>query len=239
MKKLNYFYFLSLIMMLLCSSCIGESGKVYLLGEIVNDQRNVPHFDAINVSSGIDVILNQGSNQKVIVKADKNVQDEIKTEVENNELKIYCTKNFWRVSNITVEITIRDLKHLKVNAGADVKSNSKLIVNDLTMEISGGSDININIEAQTLTLYASSGSDVNLEGNSASISIKSSSGSDINASYLKANEAVITTSSGSDVHVNAKSSIVVNASGGSDVYVTGKPQKQDISTSGGSDVYFH
>jgi len=238
MKNLNYFYLSFFIIVLLCNSCKGEPGNTSLSGEIITDQRNVSQFDAINVSSGIDLIINQGTNQRVLVKADKNIQDEIKTEVENGELKIYCTKSFWRVRNITVDITLKELKHLTASAGSDVKSDSKLIVYDLTLDVSSGSDININIEAQTLTLSASSGSDANLKGKTGNLSIKASSGSDINASDLEADEVEITNSSGSDVHVNAKLSIVVKASGGSDVFVTGKPQKQEISTSGGSDVYF-
>ena len=238
MKKHAPNFLLTFFVILVNVSCIGIPGRTSLSGEIVTDQRDVPHFDAIIVTSGIDLILNQGATQKVIVKADQDLQNDVKTEVEDGELKISCARTFFHVSNITVEVTITDLKHLKGSAGSDIKSTGILNLGDLTVEISSGSDLTLEIEAKFLDMSASSGSEARLKGKADDFSIKASSGSDVYSNDFEAENVTVTTSSGSDVRVNAHESIKVNASGGSDVYITGNPEKRNVSTSGGSDVYF-
>jgi hypothetical protein len=219
-------------------SCNYFPGNNKLSGEIVSDQREVPDFEGIDVSSGIDVILSQGNSHRVVVKADKEVIDNIVTEVHGGILKIYSNRSMWRISNITVEVTFVTLNHIKASAGSDIKSDEALNFNDLTIDSSSGSDITLNLTARSLDISASSGSDAKFSGKTGSLSVQSSSGSDFNAYDLQSENVEVTTSSGSDVRITALKSIQVNASGGSDVYVQGNPQNQKVSTSGGSDVHF-
>ena len=73
---------------------------------VINDKnaevRNVGSFTAIDVSGAIDVYLSQGNSDAVAVSASEvKYRDRIKTEVDNNTLKIYFDgdKLSWNIGN--------------------------------------------------------------------------------------------------------------------------------------------
>ena len=57
--------------------------------------RNVSGFNAIDVSTGIDLYLTMGSSEEVKIVADEEIIDDIKTEVRNGTLHIYMKRNNW------------------------------------------------------------------------------------------------------------------------------------------------
>src|SRR3954462_6083745 len=64
------------------------------------ETRTISSFHAIEVSSGIDLILKQGSEEAVAVSASTpEITSRIKTEVENGKLKIYFDNRGWNDDN--------------------------------------------------------------------------------------------------------------------------------------------
>ena len=62
-------------------------------GNVEKQERNVGDFTGIEVRSGIDLVVNQGDQSKLVIEADENLQEYIITEVESGVLKIYVQKN--------------------------------------------------------------------------------------------------------------------------------------------------
>ena len=60
------------------------------------ENRKVTGFDAIHITSGIDLFLSMGNTEKVTVVADDDIIDDIVTEVKNGTLKIYLKRRFFR-----------------------------------------------------------------------------------------------------------------------------------------------
>ena len=59
-------------------------------GEVVSEDRTISaNFSEIKVSQGIEVYVTQGNSTELKVEADENIIDILRTEVKNNELKIY------------------------------------------------------------------------------------------------------------------------------------------------------
>jgi len=238
MKKQLFIFSTFLSVFVLFVSCNLRSEFHKLSGEIVTDQRNVPDFEGLDVSSGINLILSQGSEQKVTVKADKDIQDEIITSVKNGVLKIYCERTFWRDNNVTVEVTFVNIDNLKASAGSDVKCTEGLNFDKLNLETSSGCNINITIKASGLELSSSSGANIYMEGTTGDLEIKATSGANVKLNELEADNVNVSSSSGANIYVIARKSIEVHSSSGSNIYVTGNPDKQNISTSSGADVHF-
>ncbi len=239
MKKYFIIFISSLTVFILFSSCNFVPGYARLSGDIVTDQRDVPDFKGIDVSSGIELLLIQGPAHKVIVKADKDLQDDIQTVVRDGILKVYCDRNFWRAnSTITVEVTFINIDELKASAGANVKSDETLNFDHLTMGATSGSNINISIKAESMVLSSSSGANTNVDGKTDELDINASSGCNVKLQDLEADDVSVSSSSGSNIHVIARKSIEVHSSSGSNIYVKGNPERQHISTNSGADVHF-
>ena len=238
MKKQLFIFTTFLTIFILSAACNFGTGFTNLSGEIVTDVRNVPDFDGLNVSSGINLILSQGTSQKLVVKADKDLLDDVITTVKGGVLKIYCERKFWRDSNITVEVTFVDLDNLSASAGSNVKCTEGLKFDNLSLETSSGCNMDITVKASMLDVSSNSGANVHMDGITNQLEVHASSGANVKLNNLEADIVSVSSSSGSNIYVIARHSIEVHSSSGSNIYVTGNPEKQIISTSSGADVHF-
>lgn len=203
--------------------------------------RTAESFHAIKVSTGIDLYINQGDVEKIIVEADDDIIDDLKTVVKDGVLKIYMEKKFnwswnWNVTR-KVYVTVRDLDELHASSGSDVESKGAIQVKDLRIDANSGSDVELELRAEKIYVSTSSGSDAELKGTTEYLEASSSSGSDLDAAELKSKVCKVSASSGADATVYASESIKANASSGGDIRYSGNPSAKDIDESSGGDVY--
>ena len=146
-------FFLSVTLML--SSC-----NMNMLNS-VNGNKNVEvadrtvteDFTKIKVSTGLDLYLSQGIENKVTLEADENLHEIIFTEVENGELKIYSEKNIWNAKAKKVYATIKDLTSLVATSGSDVYTEEELSVENINIICTSGADINVELKANSAFDY--------------------------------------------------------------------------------------
>lgn len=205
--------------------------------------RTVISFNAIDVSSGIDLYLKMGANEEVKVVADDDVIDDIVTEVKKGTLHIYMKKgnrfNFFNFGNISarkVYVTATQLNRVDASSGSDVRSENTLRGDALEVRSSSGSDVVLDVVYKNISLDASSGADLKMSGKAKTVRASASSGSDINARNLEAVVVHANASSGADVAVHATGEIYANASSGGDVGYYGNPSVKNIDESSGGDV---
>lgn len=186
------------------------------------ETRTVNSFNAIDVSSGIDLYLKMGTTEEVKVVADDDVIDDIVTEVKNGTLHIYMEKgnlfnffNFGRSSARKVYVTVASLKRIHASSGSDVV---------------------LDVVYKNVSLDASSGADIKMSGKAKTVRASASSGGDINARNLEALVVHANASSGADVAVHATGEIYGNASSGGDIGYYGNPSVKNIDESSGGDV---
>jgi len=205
-------------------------------GNVTKESRKVSDFHAVSVSSGIDLYLTQGNTISLEVEADKNIHEYIITEVEKGMLKIYVDGSIRSAKEMNVYLTFRELDAISASGGSDVEANGTINQDRLTVECSGGSDINMDLKVDELKFSTSGGSDANITGEARVLIAKSSGGSDLDAMELKTAECTLESSGGSDASVYVTDKLKVNASGGSDVYYKGDAVV-DATMSGSSDIH--
>ncbi|WP_299584383.1 head GIN domain-containing protein [uncultured Sunxiuqinia sp.] len=202
--------------------------------------RKTASFHGISVSSGIDLYLTQGDAEKVVVKADPDVIDEVLTEVRDGILHIYMKKQRgwpWDKERAAY-VTFDDLNRLDVSAGADVESQNAFNLDEIQIAVSSGADVELDdLTANSVWLDTSSGSDAELSGITENLEASSSSGADISCGDLVAKYCWVNVSSGADVVVHVTEELKASASSGGDIRYKGNPIKKDISESSGGDVY--
>ncbi len=77
-RKMNKMSFLAMI--LGCSVWLSCASDI-LTGQTVKETRNLPAFNALNLTMSADVYLSQGDHQSVQVEADKGSLEYIETEI--------------------------------------------------------------------------------------------------------------------------------------------------------------
>ena len=206
-------------------------------GNVVEKERNLSGFDKIESKYGVDVHIQLGSSNKVVVKTDENLQEHIKTEVEGSVLKISSKGNIRKAKAFDVYVTLTDLKEISAHSGSDVYAESTLKLDKLNIEAHSGSDIHMELEVGTLTCLLNGGSDAFLKGSAGTMDIEANGGSDISAKSLKAGDCKLDVSGGSDARVYVTGKIEMKASGGSDIYYSGNPEVLSSRASGSSDIH--
>jgi len=201
------------------------------------ETRDLSGFEAIAVGGGIDLVLRQGDRFVVEVQSDDDAS-EIITEVSAGKLTIRRERSFgfsWGDAG-SVNVTLPKLVALTASGGSDVRTDGALTGDALKVDVSGGSDVMLDLAVDTLELNTSGGSDASLTGTARAARLTSTGGSDLNAGRLTAGEATVNSSGGSDLVVAVRDKITGHASGGSDVAYIGQPSSVDVDSSGGSDV---
>jgi len=203
--------------------------------------RDVKGFHGISVSTGIDLYISQKSVEEVVVDADEDDMDKIITTVEGGILKIYIKEKSWfgikwNNSSRKVYVSVKEIDKLYASAGSDVFSQSLLKLKNLDVDASSGSDIRLEIEAESVNVESSSGSDIILKGKVGRLQADASSGGDIDAANLQSNKCSARTSSGSDISIYVMDELSASASSGGDITYSGNPKTKNIDESSGGDV---
>ena len=202
--------------------------------------RKVSGFNAIKVSTGIDLYLTMGVEEEVKIVANDEIIDDIKTEVKDGTLHIYMKQNNWfnwgRNKMRKAYVTVKELEKLYASSGSDVKTENTIKGESLEVKASSGSDVELDVYYKNFSVDTSSGSDARLSGKTKTFKAEASSGSDIKAHNLEAQICKVRASSGSDITVNVTDELYARASSGADIRYSGNPQIRDIDESSGGDV---
>lgn len=210
-------------------------------GNVVKEERKVTDFKAVTVSSGINLLIGQGSTVKVVVEAEENLLPYIKTEVSGEVLRIGIKGSFGNFHShkpINVYVTAKELKALEVNSGSRLKTENKIQAGNLKISSSSGSSFLAEIDCTNLDASSSSGSSGVISGSAKSIEAESSSGSSLVALDLKAEKGKVSASSGSSVSVKVTGEIRAHASSGARISVSGNPSVRDTDSSSGGSIRF-
>ena len=181
---------------LVLTACIGGGS-----GNLVTEERVVDPFDSIDVSSGLNVELtvDPGAEQSVLVTIDDNLLDRIVTRVENGTLVVEVdgVVNIFGSGRL-IEIVVPDLAAIQISGGADLRGSG--VADSYSLSASGGSDSDLeDLEARSVIVSVSGGSDARVFA-SESVEGNASGGSDVTV-YGDPSSVLIETSGGSDVEI--------------------------------------
>lgn len=205
------------------------------------ETRSLKSFDELSVATGIEAIIEKGSENKIMIDAEGVELDRIKTEVSGDRLTVKI-ENKWKIGwtskrKVKVYITYTEtLNDIETSSGASLYSENILNGGNLDLDASSGSKIEVEVDADNLTAEVSSGATIDVAGRADTFSGESSSGSSLGSYDLNVNKAKLDASSGSSIKVTVKNNLTANASSGASVKYKGNPSNTDIDKSSGGSV---
>lgn len=205
-------------------------------------ERKVEPFNAIEISGAINLFLSQGRETAVAVSASEaELMDKIKTVVRNNTLYISLdTKGMswkkWGNNQVKAYVTFTNLSRLEASGACNIKTASKIKVDDLKVELSGASDFTGDVDLGSIRVDLSGASQINLKGTVNQAVFLASGASSIKAFDLLSNFCKIDASGASSIRIHANKEISVEASGASSIQYKGDAMIKDFNSSGASSV---
>ena len=213
---------------------------------------DLPAFDAVTVTSGVDAEIIVGGDQSVRAEAESgDILDKLELSVRNGRLTIEIDRNFldfifdgglseWFSGGpkVTVHLTTPVLTELEARSGSDVRARG-MTGDNLSIDASSGATIDAReLTADFVAVDGSSGAWAGVSGTCSRLQGDVSSGAQLSLSELICRDVRVEASSGARASVYATESIEAEASSGGKVGVSGGPREIEVDTSSGGDVDF-
>ena len=193
-------------------------GRVVGSGNARTQQETMSDFNVVDVGSGFRVHIAHSNSYKVSITADDNLFQYIQVFKTGSTMTIRLTPGVSvQSSTLKAEITMPTLIGVQFSGGVIGNATGFISTQDFRVELSGGSTLKMDGEANNLVAACSGGSSLDL------------------SKFTVAN-ADIDFSGGSQGTINLSGRLNANLSGGSKLFYIGSPTLGDISTSGGSSI---
>lgn len=226
---------------------VTAAGLALLAQKTVNDanaeKRTVGGFHGIDVATGIELTLTQGSTEEVAVSASTTeFRDKIVTKVENGILKIHYENKSGAINkrhenkNLKAYVSFKTLDRLHATTGAEVEIVGILQSSSLDMKANTGAEVNGKVDIRDLTIDQSTGSRVTLSGQADKLGAEGSTGSKFTGEGLNTNNCSVQVSTGAKVTIHVEKELQVKASTGGMVKYKGSAGIREIKTSTGGSV---
>jgi hypothetical protein len=238
MKKLKFILIIGLSLSII--ACV--DGQFYKSvrgnGNVTTEERSVSEFDALRVSTGIDVYLKQGDNISVKVEADENLHEYIETEVRGSVLHVYTNNiSIRQAERKRVYVTMKEIKSLQSTSAGDIVGETAITAEDIEIGASSSGDITLELHADNVEVNISSAGSIRLTGEANMMEADLSSAGDLSASEFRVKEADVNVSSAGDADINVSESLKARASSAGDIKYSGNPKYVDAHASSAGGVH--
>jgi hypothetical protein len=233
-RKMNT---MSFLMLLIGSSLWLSCASDVMTGQTIKETRNLPAFNALNLTMSADVYLSQGDQQSVQVEADKGSMEYIETETNGNTLVVKNRDGHWHnLGHIKIYITMPDITEIDLSGSGSVESQTPIKAAGLKISLSGSGNVKLtSLQAPVLTANITGSGDIYLSGDNDQAGMEATitgSGS-IKADELRVANATIHITGSGSARVNVMKELETDITGSGSVLYKGNPVINAHSTGSG------
>lgn len=216
----------------------GYAQKVKGNGNTVKKTRNVGSFDGVGVSGSFDVYLVKGTEGKLEISVEENLEPYLITEVKEGTLKIRWKKGVSIRTNSKTMVTVyfKNINSLAMAGSGDIISRDMIQGKVLDVALAGSGDIKAAMDVEDLEAAISGSGDLELSGKATKFEAAVSGSGDIDAADLMSETAELKISGSGSVSANIEKELVARISGSGDIRYKGQPKIEDIKVSGSGTV---
>lgn len=226
-------YFLFALSLPLFSVAQGISGQ----GDVVKQEIQLENINGVQLAFSGDIILTQGSPQKIVMEGQQNILDNIKREVNDGVWKVGFAKSVRDIKPVKIYITMSTLEVASVSGSGNITStNTFQNLSDLEIGVSGSGGVDISVNAQDIEAGISGSGEIELKGSANALEVGISGSGDVNAVELRTAECDVAISGSGNAQINCTASLEAGISGSGDVRYKGDAPKVKASVSGSGDV---
>lgn len=202
------------------------------------ETRKVSEFDKIGLAIPANLYLIQGSKNELVIEADEDLLEKIKTEVNGTSLDIQFEKwyNYKGIGNINVYVTVKDLKKLDVSGSGDIIAKSAIKSDKLVFVISGSGSILINdLSVNDVYAMVTGSGDIKIKGNSKAneLDVTVTGSGDFESESIEFKEGEMSVTGSGSIRAHVTDELDANITGSGRIYYKGTPViDADITGSG-------
>ena len=190
------------------------NGAITGEGEIVTKEISLDAIHGFKLHTVGEVVLTQGSPQKVVIEGQQNIIDNITHSVNNGIWEIDFDKDVRNAKPVTIHITLSTLDKAEINGSGKIRSATKFTgLTDLNLSIAGSGHTTLEYDASKTDLDLNGSGKVNLSGTSNTLSISIDGSGNVMADQLIVENC--------DVHISGSGNAFVNVNKNLDTSISG------------------
>lgn len=221
-----------LSLFLLSTACVGQRGN----GKVVKKDYPVSNFTALHISNAFEVHVRQGNTTALTIVTDENLQDQVEVDVSGGTLHLSMKGVTNHATELKAYITITELDEIDISGACELETANTIKGTSLNLDISGASEVDMDLDFREVHAEASGASEVDLSGKAGSLELHLSGASEWNSEELLTAEVMAELSGASDADVYASERLTAEASGASSLEHLGSPKEVNRDVSGAATV---
>jgi hypothetical protein len=241
MKKRSYFIvFIFAVLITIFNTSCNYIKPVEGNGKFMKVDRDLKgDFNTVEAAGNFNLVLTQDSLPKLSIETDENLMGYIDTKVKNHKLIIETKKTLRSAKGITIFVTISQLKKMELSGAVILRSVSKINQDVLEMDLSGASNVYMDLNCTTLNSDLSGSSTLRLIGAAIDANIGTSGACEIDNSQMVVENMNLKVSGAGSVKVHVLTKLDVKVSGAAEVEYLGSPEvHKEISGAGSVNKIF-
>lgn len=225
-KKLVTGLFLTCAIVVLAGiGLVGCAISVRGSGNVITEGREVSGFDRVALDGMGEIVLTQGDSYSLVVEAEENLMQYIKSTVRGDELtiNIKSRRPIIPTETLTFYITVPNLEAVSVD-GAGMVSIDELNTKSLELAINGSGHISIDeLEAESVVVTVDGLGDLDLTGETESLEVAINGSGNFNGDEFESSTASVDIDGLGNATVNVTDSLDVSVDGAGQVTYYGNP----------------
>lgn len=224
------------LLLVLCTGLIVSGScqrKVDGSGKVVTQVRDLTNFKQLEVKgSAMEIILSQGP-YGFKLEADDNLLSLIETKLDGDRVVVKFSKEIGQHERLRAYVSTPQFNKAVLSGACHIKSGNLLGFDQLAIDVSGASNIDLDINCSKLDIDASGASKIKLMGKANDLHVDMSGAGKLQSFNLTAQNVDIDISGAGNAEVNAIKKLNADISGAGKVIYKGTPQvSHDISGAG-------
>ena len=187
------------------------------------DKREPGSFKEIALELSADVTVLKGESTSLVIEAQSNLIDKIKTKIRGDKLTISDEGCINSKERIKITVYLPELEALEVNGSGNIMVPDTFQVKDITLEINGSGDIKGKFIAAKIESDIRGSGNIILTGSANKHTMEILGSGNIKAGDLPSNSSEVRVSGSGDVFVYAIQNLDVKINGSGTVHYKGKP----------------
>lgn len=206
------------------------------MGQLTAETIEAEPFTGVSASGIIAVEITQADEFFVEVETTAEQLEDVRVRVRRNTLELEYTGKSRRPDEITVYVAAPVFNQLSGSGAARFTSTNAIVTPSLTLSGSGAVNMDLAVETEELMTNISGATNLRLSGRATYHELKASGACLVNAYDLVTDISDFILSGASNARIQVTDVLKVTASGSSTLSFRGRPDSQQIATSGLSRV---
>ncbi|UXP31624.1 DUF2807 domain-containing protein [Reichenbachiella agarivorans] len=199
------------------------------------ESRSLESFSEVSTSESIKVTLVKGNKNEARIITSNVDTDKVLTDINGESLNIHMTRGSYMNNSVEVILTYSgELSKIKASSSGQIKSDNKLVSNELYVKASSSGKVYLDVSANQLKVDVSSSGKVELSGQTKTQVVEASSSGKYDGFDMVSEGAKVDVSSSGKVDISVSKELFADASSSGKVTYRGTPEKvmADTSSSG-------